>query len=297
MKTEHLQYFIDTSKTKSLSQTANNFFTSHQVIKNAFKNLEDELMVKLITSDNKGSVLTKEGEILLRYAQKIDSLVNELKLELSSYAQPPQKPKQTIDLCMTPYLTDSMILNFVDEYQKKMPDIVINLQSLPFDNMYNRLTNPYSVFIIPTIEEATKAADFKQVLRQKNLTFFVLAIRPLFVCAYEKSPWSKKEIFLEKELQEIPIFVSSNSTLNTSFISAENHQLVNSITAQKNLLKKSRGISLVTHKEFNFYFKNENKFVIIPTKLPPVWYICIHRLNIEFPLYIKTFLKQLTTVL
>ena len=40
MRTEYLEYLIDLHETLSLSKTANNFFTSHQVINNGIKALE-----------------------------------------------------------------------------------------------------------------------------------------------------------------------------------------------------------------------------------------------------------------
>ena len=297
MKTEHLEYFADLAESGSLSKTAERFFTSHQVVKKAIKHLEDELAVKFIETSNQGSELTEAGKLLLAYAQRVLEETQEFKQSLLPYQTPrAQKQQSVIEFCMTPYLTDSMILSFIDEYQSRKPEITLALQSLPVQNMYAQLTNPYTISLIPTIEEATQDEQFVQALGEYGLDFFVLAERPLYICTYEKTKWAQRTFYTAQDLAEVPTFVSSSITLNTNFMRAKNQQMVNSIVAQKSLIKKGTGVTLVTKKEFAFYFKSDSRYLMIPTDLEPVWYICIHQKGVELPDDVQDFLQQLENV-
>lgn len=298
LKTEHLDYFIDIAASGSLSKTAERFFTSHQVVKKAVKNLEDELMVKLITTSNQGSELTEAGDILLTYAQQVVQLTKALKGNLLPYVQNNNiQSKKILELCMTPYLTDSLVLAFIDDYQMRNPELEIRLQSLPAQNIFGQITNPHTFVIIPTIEEAAYDNQFTRTLADNQLDFFVLAKRPLYICTYEKTEWAEKSFYTSAELDNMPLLVSSNITLNTEFFYRRNQQMVNSVIAQKNLIKKGQGVSIVTAKEFAFYFKNDSKYTIISTDLEPVWYICVHQKAIDIPDYIRDFLAHLVETL
>lgn len=293
MKTEHLEYLIDIAVSGSLSKTADRFFTSHQVVKKAIKHLENELHVKLIDTNNQGTVLTEAGHIFLLYSQKVLQLTGDLKQELVPFTLSSNDPKKKIAFCMTPYLTDSLILSFIDEYQSHHPDISLELQSLPVQNMYEQIVYPYSIFILPTIKEATLDAQFNEDLQRNGLNFFVLAERMLFICTYEKTKYAQNAHYTSADLDELPILISSNITLNMNFTRNKKQQLVNSIVAQKNLIKKGVGVALVTEKEFAFYFKNDSRYRLIPIDLPPIWYICVHKKNAIFPEHVDDFLKQL----
>ena len=299
MRTEHLAYFIDIAASGSLSKTAERFFTSHQVVKKAVKSLEDEWQVKLLETSNQGSTLTEAGKIFLRFAQDFLALNGDLKQALKPFVRQsaPGEAPRTITFCMTPYLTDSLILDFIDTYQKHKPEVRLKLLSLPVQHMFEQIASPSTIFLIPTIEEAVRDEGFQRDLAAGGLTYFVLAERPLYICTYEKSKWARQAFYTEAELAAVPQLVSSSATINTHFMRGANQQLVNSIEAQKNLIKKGAGITLVTSREFDYYFKGEGRYVLIPTDLTPVWYICIHQKDEALPDYVSDFLKQLEGVL
>lgn len=293
MKTESLLYFIDLMQTGSLSQTAEHFFTSHQVISKAIKNLEDELNVKLIITNNQGATLTEAGNILVRYAQEISTSVNNLKEELSPYLLQTASPRNKIVFCTSPYLTDNLILAFVNDYEKRIPNITFELISLPFSNMISQIDSPNAVFVIPTIESATREQQFAMDLERYGLEFFVLAERSLYACTHVKSAWAKCDFITEDMLKTMPLIISSNVSLNTNFNRNPRNQLVNSISAQKSLIKMDKGIGVFTKTEFDYYFRNEKQYVLIPVEMVPVQYICIRQKSSEMPEHIRAFLEEL----
>jgi DNA-binding transcriptional LysR family regulator len=72
-----LKYFIYLAKHQRLNRVAKILETSHVTVSNRITTLEDCLKIKLFTRQANGYILTKEGEILLHHAQKMEqSLLN-----------------------------------------------------------------------------------------------------------------------------------------------------------------------------------------------------------------------------
>lgn len=293
MKTESLAYFLDLAVTGSLTQTAEHFFTSHQVISKAIKNLENELNVKLIITNNQGAELTEAGIILIKYAKKISSTISELETELEPLILQSSLPQKKIFFGTSPYLTDSLLLSFIADYQQHNPDVTFEHSSLPFSSIISQIDSSNALFVIPTIESATKEHDFLAELDKYHLTFFTLAERPLYICTHAKSPWAKCDFFTEHMLKNVPIFISSNISLNMVFTSNQNRQLINSISAQKSLIRQNKGVGIFTKAEFDYYFRNERNYLLIPTEMVPVQYICIRQKNTEMPEHVHKFLEEL----
>ena len=297
MKTEHMEYFVKAAEACSLNKVAEEYYTSHQVIRKAIKNLETELNVQLIKTNNKGLELTTAGKIMLKYAKKMQRDVCELKTELAPHTNMAVKDKQKVELGITPYLTDSLLLDFVDDYQRQKKDISIKIKSLPLDEMYDQLTNEQTFFITPTVDFALNDENFQGKLKEHKLTFFTLKTSSLYICAHENSKYAALDFISDQDFARLPVFISSRTTLNSRFALNGNQQIISSLVAQKGMIKKGLGVSLVTQKEFEFYFKGEKQYRIIPTALAPVTYICVHRQDMVIPGYVNELLNTLREVL
>ena len=64
MEFKHIEYFLEATRHKSMSQAAESLFISQQALSRCIQNLETELGCKLFQRSAKGSVLTKEGVYL-----------------------------------------------------------------------------------------------------------------------------------------------------------------------------------------------------------------------------------------
>lgn len=87
MKIEHLNYFIEISKTKSISVAAQNLHLTQQCLSRSIQSLENELSVSLLQRTNKGVVLTEDGKRTLTYATQIVNLAQDMQKELSHNKQ------------------------------------------------------------------------------------------------------------------------------------------------------------------------------------------------------------------
>ena len=79
MNMDQLKYFVDLSKTNSVSETAKRMFISHQAVSESIKRLGNELGCVLTRKTTKGIEFTDEGKIMLDYA--IDILNKYEKME------------------------------------------------------------------------------------------------------------------------------------------------------------------------------------------------------------------------
>jgi DNA-binding transcriptional LysR family regulator len=128
MHAEYFIYFLDFSKTLSISQTASNFYMTPQGISRAIHSLEKEFGVPLITrSSNNTLSLTAAGAALVPDAEMMEAVFHE------AYRH------------MTPFVSAN----------KNSPDIVVNIKVsafvstylLPLLNLYGSSLFPFSLRI------------------------------------------------------------------------------------------------------------------------------------------------------
>lgn len=76
MTLTQLQYAVTIAKTKSMNQAANELFVSQPALSGAMKELEEELGTQIFIRNNRGIVITTEGEEFLSYARQMVELGN-----------------------------------------------------------------------------------------------------------------------------------------------------------------------------------------------------------------------------
>lgn len=85
MRLEQLQYFVSIAKTHSISKTSSEFYTTHQGVSKAIRQLESEFGVSLFARSTKGMALTPEGELLLPTAELCVNELHKAQLRLSHF--------------------------------------------------------------------------------------------------------------------------------------------------------------------------------------------------------------------
>ena len=75
-----LLYAVTIADTKSINKAAEKLFVSQPALSGAIKDLEDEIHINIFIRNNRGIVVTTEGEEFLRYARQmveLNYLINE----------------------------------------------------------------------------------------------------------------------------------------------------------------------------------------------------------------------------
>ena len=76
MTLTQLQYVVTIADTKSMNKAANELFVSQPALSGAVRELEEELGTQIFIRNNKGIVVTTEGEEFLSYARQMVELGN-----------------------------------------------------------------------------------------------------------------------------------------------------------------------------------------------------------------------------
>ena len=74
----HLKYAVEISKTRSISQAAENLFMGQPNLSRAIKELEESLGITIFERTTKGITVTPDGEEFLQYAKRIISQVEDV---------------------------------------------------------------------------------------------------------------------------------------------------------------------------------------------------------------------------
>jgi LysR family transcriptional activator of nhaA len=78
MNYNHLNYFYHVARLQSISKAANHLRVSQPSLSSQIKTFEEQLNTKLIQKSGRNIELTSEGQIILKYCEKIFNLTNEM---------------------------------------------------------------------------------------------------------------------------------------------------------------------------------------------------------------------------
>lgn len=135
---ELYKVFYEVANAKSISKGAENLMISQPAVTQSIKTLEDELNGKLFIRTPKGVILTNEGEILYNYIKegmayfingrnKFESLKN---LETG-----------IINIGSTTTISENYLMPYLKKFNKKYPNVVINIKNDLTDNLIKDLRN------------------------------------------------------------------------------------------------------------------------------------------------------------
>ena len=87
MNTEQLKYFMEFAFYGTAEKTAAQLGVSRSSVSRNIKKLEEELGSKLFTAGVQGIVLTREGDLCLKYARKILKIEDDLRFDVAGAEQ------------------------------------------------------------------------------------------------------------------------------------------------------------------------------------------------------------------
>ena len=124
MDLHHLKIFHIVARNLSFSKTAYELHISQPAISMQIKNLEDELGFKLLERYGRTIFLSKEGQIMYSYTQKIFDLVTEMESEVNIF-KGKMVGKISIGASNTPGI--HVLPQIIGLFKEKHPDVKVNL--------------------------------------------------------------------------------------------------------------------------------------------------------------------------
>lgn len=108
----HFYYFYVVAKEGTVKGASEKLFVTQPTISDQLKALEEYFDCKLFERKNRGLHLTKEGQLALKYAEKVFDLGNEITFRLRNKVE---LPKRTIDIGITYFMSNYFL------YDKILP--------------------------------------------------------------------------------------------------------------------------------------------------------------------------------
>ncbi len=286
MRSEQLEYLVDLQNSLSLSKTAENFLTSHQVISNAIKSLEQEFNIIILNRTHRGIVFTEAGLLVCQYAQ--ETLTNRRKLidQLLPYAQPIiPKEKGALNIYAIPRFMNKAFLSFYNNYCKRHPKLTISLKNASLSFILDNVLMTENAIILVSIDQTSLGAPgITSKLEERQLNYQTLLAQPLGFCVSAKSDWLPQLATLDipsldMGSLQIPIVTFNYSADEISFFqsSSATYYLIDNFEIQHQLIKSGKYIGFYIPFEFNHLFKKDTtlEFVFDPASKHFFHYIAI----------------------
>lgn len=124
MELRQLVYFLEAAKRKSFTKASEALHISQPALSKMIKSLEEELDMTLIVRSNKTSELTDGGLIVMAYAQKVISQLDEMTKTLNDLTS---LNRGSISIGIPPIIGSLYFPSVMADFHKMYPNISINI--------------------------------------------------------------------------------------------------------------------------------------------------------------------------
>lgn len=214
MTLQQLTYSVKIAETKSMNKAAAELFISQPALSSAIHELEEELGVEIFIRNQKGVIVTTEGENFLSYARQIVEVSNMLKDRYSSDEMKTDKfsvSMQHYSFAVEAFMTLAEEFKLHDYelavHETKTAEVIENVEKFRSE-----------IGIIYQSEFNQKAID--KILTDKKLEFVPLFDCDVYVYMSADHPLAKKKSVSFEDLADYPC-LSFEQGDNNSFYYAE----------------------------------------------------------------------------
>lgn len=128
MEFKHLEYFIETTRHKSMSKAAEELYISQQALSRCIANMEKELGVELFSRSVKGIKLTEDGKYLYdAFAPQVEQFHKTLDEATAHFDSKPIK----LPFCCAPLIFRCLDTDLLFDFQEAYPNITLEQLELP----------------------------------------------------------------------------------------------------------------------------------------------------------------------
>lgn len=244
MRLEYFSYLIELSKHTSMSEASKALHITTPALSIALKKLEDEFSTELIYTDNKGTRLTKKGEVLVENSQKFLAFLSDFKN--STHLTIPQP--YTINLLAAYGARDDFMPSLRKQLNENMPYLFLNTTYSTSESLLSEFSaNNYELGLLYN----TVINDTKTCIIPDDIEFIPLFSSCLYCIAHKDSPIANyKKISLNTLARlRIPIIISgaqahSMIDLLKHFPAIKNTDYTESYLALLKQLSNNLGVTL-----------------------------------------------------
>ena len=251
---------IELSKVNSFTKAAKALNLTQPAVSQHVKQLEEEFDAKLFIRSNNNLFLTKEGEIVLKYALRIQSLYNDMARKLKDY----KKCANNLTVGITHTSESNIAPEIMAKYSERNSGSHIRIISDSIKNLYEKL----SLYQIDL-------AIIEGKITNKKFSSILLGTDSLVAVVSLDNPLANKKVVTINDLKKENLILrnleSGTSTLFVNELAKMDEDINNfhlslemdNVASIKMLVRKNLGISILPKSACSREIK-ENKLVGLP---------------------------------
>ena len=251
---------IELSKVNSFTKAAKELNLTQPAVSQHVKQLEEEFDAKLFIRSNNNLFLTKEGEIVLKYALRIQSLYNDMTRKLKDY----KKCANNLTVGITHTSESNIAPEIMAKYSERNSGSHIRIISDSIKNLYEKL----SLYQIDL-------AIIEGKITNKKFSSILLGTDSLVAVVSLDNPLANKKVVTINDLKKENLILrnleSGTSTLFVNELTKMDEDINNfhlslemdNVASIKMLVRKNLGISILPKSACSREIK-ENKLVGLP---------------------------------
>ena len=251
---------IELSKVNSFTKAAKVLNLTQPAVSQHIKQLEEEFDAKLFIRSNNNLSLTKEGEIVLKYALRIQSLYNDMTRKLKDY----KKCANNLTIGITHTSESNIAPEIMAKYSERNSGSHIRIISDSIKNLYEKL----SLYQIDL-------AIIEGKITNKKFSSILLGTDSLVAVVSLDNPLANKKVVTINDLKKENLILrnleSGTSTLFVNELAKMDEDINNfhlslemdNVASIKMLVRKNLGVSILPKSACSREIK-ENKLVGLP---------------------------------
>jgi LysR family transcriptional regulator, cyn operon transcriptional activator len=182
MLLRHIRYFLAVAEHRNFTRAAEALHVSQPTLSQQIRQLEDTLGVPLLDRSGRIIQLPDAGVAYARYAQRA---LQDLEAGKRAIHDVQELTRGTLRLAMTPTFTAYLIGPLLEKYNRRYPDITLNILEMPQERMETLLSE--DALDVGIAFEDTHAPDIETQ---------VLFVEALAVMVGKSHPYAKKRTAL-----------------------------------------------------------------------------------------------------
>jgi LysR family cyn operon transcriptional activator len=186
MLLRHIRYFLAVAEHRNFTRAAEALHLSQPTLSQQIRQLEDSLCVQLLDRSGRTIQLTDAGAAYMRYAQRA---LQDLEAGKRAIHDVQELSRGSLRLAVTPTFTAYLIGPWLEKYNRRYPNITLNVLEMPQDRM-EALLNEDALDVGMAFND-THSPDIEiQVLFVEALAMVVGKSRP---CAKKRAALTLRE--------------------------------------------------------------------------------------------------------
>ena len=183
MNTEQLKYFMEFAFYGTAEKTAAQLGVSRSSVSRNIKKLEEELGSKLFTAGVQGIVLTREGDLCLKYARKILKIEDDLRFDVAGAEQYHGK----IDIAMGASRSQDTLLYVLPEFNRRYPNVSVQIHEMCTRDIYNWLLERRLDFAVVSCDHIPQGFTYDHLMTEHLVLVAPMDDRFAKNCCYYKN--------------------------------------------------------------------------------------------------------------